>query len=149
MARKFRYTNAQERIPFCFPHLEVIHKESGKSLDGVIEANADEGWLIRHAVDSSGKTLFENGEYVRERIEADIEIVLRKDHPYREPDVNVYSDIEAGCIYEEDLTDADRAWIMNGCPRCSVCWHTPVAQQNLTCEGCVRREQRRNIPIRH
>lgn len=56
-------------------YLQVIDVETGELIPMVKEANATEGWVIRHKRDETGKRVVVDGALVEERVEIAIRIV--------------------------------------------------------------------------
>lgn len=113
----------------------------------VIEANADEGWLVRYVEKTEGGPVYTVGEdgmptgFETERVEAGIKIVLGLEHLPEgyDPDVNHWGDIKANCVYPEDMNNAERAWYEDGAPMCSGCGETPAFLDSGPCPLCEYR----------
>lgn len=97
--------------PVLSAHIVIIHKASGQSLDDVIEAHAVAGWIRRQALDSLGNPkVDEDGNPVIERVETDIEIIAGPSYPKDRLNVNMDDDLRSGVVFDNDMTDRDRAF---------------------------------------
>lgn len=133
-----RYRFATAGGPPCrWNALKIVDKATGGKIPMVIDANADEGWYRSYIHDDHGKPIFDGDGYAIKRVEADIEISLDEDQGLS-PDayVQLISDVEAGVIYDEDLTDETRSWLDNGKPCCPQCGRVPMPFPDKLCMGC-------------
>ncbi len=116
MTRRFRYAHGHRAIPHFHYHLEVRAKGTKHSFREIIEANAEEGWVVRHAKDDDGLFVIQDGEIKRERIEVDIEIVPNEGYPADWLVKNHIDDVTNGCIFDEDLTEDEQALVRRSPP---------------------------------
>ena len=139
MTRRFKYAIAGGP-PAFYSAVEIIHEPSGELIEYVTEANAVEGWLIRYVVNADGRVVRgADGNAETERIEAPIKIVAGDRYPPNTLDVNLTADIEAGVIFEEDLTDDDRSWLAHGKPDCAGCGRAAVSEPGRLCDWCLEK----------
>ena len=110
MTKRFKYFHI-DGPPVLSAHIVVIHKASGQSLDDVIEAHAVAGWIRRQALDSMGNPrVDEDGQPIIERVETDIEIIAGPSYPRDRLNVNMDDDLRSGVVFDDDMTDRDRAF---------------------------------------
>lgn len=71
---------ADSGAPWDWFNVEVIDLDTGEKLNGVIEVNAAEGWLVRYARTANGDLKLDpTGEYlVSERVEGRFELRRRE-----------------------------------------------------------------------
>lgn len=110
MTKRFKYFHI-DGPPVLSAHIVVIHKASGQPLDDVIEAHAVAGWIRRQALDSMGNPrVDEDGQPIIERVETDIQIIAGPSYPRDRLNVNMDDDLRSGVVFDDDMTDRDRAF---------------------------------------
>lgn len=138
MARRFRFARI-DGPPGCWHMLKIIDLSTGEPISMVIAANADEGWVERYASDDDGMPVrSNNGGWVREILKGmSIDIVIDESIMPKgfNPDINNLDDIEAGVIYEDDITADEMSQLMNGKPRC-LCGRCPMPRPGMKCDFC-------------
>lgn len=148
-AVRFRYA-AVDGPPYCWPFVKIVDRSTGDTIKGVLRANADEGWYEAYQFDEAGRPIINGDEYAKRIVETNVEISL-------DPDLlsdtfeytNCADDIEAGAIYEENLTNEEREWIAKGKPYCHDCGRAPMLEHGATCRQvygfrCTRLQDRRD-----
>lgn len=99
MTRRFKRASVTGGYPACYIHLDIIHRASGRKLENVIEADAVRGVVTRYREDRHHDT---------ECLDCKVDIVAGPSYPANILDVNLFDDVVAGVIFDEDLTQDDR-----------------------------------------
>ncbi len=63
--------------PVNWHDLQVLDRDTGAPIDGVVEVNTVEGWLIRYIRDEQGRLVSGAGKAAKERVVGNFMIVER------------------------------------------------------------------------